>query len=57
MFKFHIAATTHDQSVFSFYRDNQPCDGFEQALARYRELVPQLNLAGWCTIICFKLHI
>lgn len=38
--------TTHDQSVFSFYRDNQPCDGFEQALARYRELVPQLNLAG-----------
>ncbi|KAJ1268992.1 hypothetical protein BS78_07G175900 [Paspalum vaginatum] len=38
--------TTHDQSVFSFYHDNQPCDGFEQALARYRELVPQLNLAG-----------
>ncbi|CAO2191909.1 unnamed protein product [Urochloa humidicola] len=38
--------TTHDQSVFSFYHDNQPCDGFEQALARYRELVPQLKLAG-----------
>ncbi|KAF8751012.1 hypothetical protein HU200_012309 [Digitaria exilis] len=38
--------TTHDQSVFSFYPDNQPCDGFEQALARYRELVPQLKLAG-----------
>ncbi|KAG2579570.1 E3 ubiquitin-protein ligase RGLG2-like [Panicum virgatum] len=38
--------TTHDQSVFSFHHDNQPCDGFEQALARYRELVPQLNLAG-----------
>ncbi|OEL37666.1 E3 ubiquitin-protein ligase RGLG2 [Dichanthelium oligosanthes] len=38
--------TTHDQSVFSFYHDNQPCDGFEEALARYREITPQLNLAG-----------
>lgn len=39
-------ATTHDQSVFSFYPDNRPCDGFEQALDRYREIVPQLCLAG-----------
>ncbi|KAL6644608.1 hypothetical protein ACP70R_016216 [Stipagrostis hirtigluma subsp. patula] len=39
-------ATTHDQKVFSFYPDNQPCDGFEQALGRYREIVPQLRLAG-----------
>uniref|UniRef100_A0ACD5ZMN6 Uncharacterized protein n=1 Tax=Avena sativa TaxID=4498 RepID=A0ACD5ZMN6_AVESA len=39
-------ATTHDQKVFSFYPDNQSCDGFEQALGRYREIVPQLRLAG-----------
>eukprot|EP00249_Psilotum_nudum_P001186 c13542_g1_i1 orf=493-1737(-) len=39
-------ATTHDQSVFSFYPDQQPCDGFEQALARYREMVSHIRLAG-----------
>ncbi|KAJ4747540.1 copine family protein [Rhynchospora pubera] len=39
-------ASTHDQEVFSFYADNRPCDGFEEALQRYRELVPNLRLAG-----------
>nr|DAD23818.1 TPA_asm: hypothetical protein HUJ06_025281 [Nelumbo nucifera] len=39
-------ASTHDQEVFSFYPDNRPCNGFEEALTRYRELVPQLHLAG-----------
>ncbi|CAL9050553.1 unnamed protein product [Musa banksii] len=39
-------ASTHDQEVFSFYPDNRPCNGFEEALERYRELVPNLRLAG-----------
>ncbi|XP_072999228.1 E3 ubiquitin-protein ligase RGLG2-like [Typha latifolia] len=39
-------ASTHDQDVFSFYPDERPCNGFAQALARYRELVPHLRLAG-----------
>lgn len=39
-------ASTHDQEVFSFYPDGRPCDGFEEALRRYRELVPNLRLAG-----------
>ncbi|ONK68388.1 uncharacterized protein A4U43_C05F10900 [Asparagus officinalis] len=39
-------ATTHDQEVFSFYPDNQPCNGFEEALQRYQEIVPDLHLAG-----------
>ncbi|XP_064981479.1 E3 ubiquitin-protein ligase RGLG2-like isoform X1 [Musa acuminata AAA Group] len=39
-------ATTHDQKVFSFFPDNRPCNGFEEALQRYREIVPQLRLAG-----------
>ncbi|KAL2521275.1 Copine (Calcium-dependent phospholipid-binding protein) family [Forsythia ovata] len=39
-------ATTHDQHVFSFYADHRPCNGFEEALARYREIVPYLKLAG-----------
>ncbi|KAK4759700.1 hypothetical protein SAY87_022831 [Trapa incisa] len=39
-------ATTHDRNVFSFCPDNRPCSGFEEVLARYRELVPQVNLAG-----------
>ncbi|KAF3329763.1 E3 ubiquitin-protein ligase RGLG2-like isoform X1 [Carex littledalei] len=39
-------ASTHDQEVFSFYADHRPCDGFEEALQRYRDLVPNLRLAG-----------
>ncbi|KAK8964626.1 E3 ubiquitin-protein ligase RGLG2 [Platanthera guangdongensis] len=39
-------ASTHDQEVFSFHPDGKPCDGFEEALGRYRELVPNLRLAG-----------
>ncbi|CAN6447259.1 unnamed protein product [Victoria cruziana] len=39
-------ARTHDQEVFSFYPDEKPCNGFEEVLERYRELVPQLRLAG-----------
>ncbi|KAK9098312.1 hypothetical protein Syun_025357 [Stephania yunnanensis] len=39
-------ASTHDQYVFSFYSDKRPCNGFEEALARYKEIVPQLRLSG-----------
>ncbi|KAL9226383.1 hypothetical protein vseg_002204 [Gypsophila vaccaria] len=39
-------ASTHDQDVFSFYDDDRCCQGFEEVLSRYRELVPQLRLAG-----------
>ncbi|KAK1427693.1 hypothetical protein QVD17_16385 [Tagetes erecta] len=39
-------ASTHDQEVFSFYPDDKFCDGFGDVLKRYRELVPQLRLAG-----------
>ncbi|KAI3847748.1 hypothetical protein MKW92_016456 [Papaver armeniacum] len=39
-------ASTHDKDVFSFYPDHRPCNGFEEALARYKELAPQLRLAG-----------
>uniref|UniRef100_A0A0D6QSE4 RING-type domain-containing protein n=1 Tax=Araucaria cunninghamii TaxID=56994 RepID=A0A0D6QSE4_ARACU len=39
-------ATTHDHSVFSFFPDFRPCHGFEEALARYKEIVPHLKLAG-----------
>lgn len=39
-------ASTHDQDVFSFYPDERPCNGFEDALSRYRELVPHVRLAG-----------
>lgn len=39
-------ASTHDQEVFSFYPDETFCEGFEDVLRRYRELVPQLRLAG-----------
>ncbi|KAL5188594.1 E3 ubiquitin-protein ligase RGLG3 [Glycine soja] len=39
-------ASTHDQNVFSFYPDECYCHGFEQVLARYREIVPHLKLAG-----------
>lgn len=39
-------STTHDKHVFSFYPDHRPCDGFEEALARYRAIVPYVRLAG-----------
>ncbi|XP_031250736.1 E3 ubiquitin-protein ligase RGLG2-like [Pistacia vera] len=39
-------ASTHDQEVFSFYPDEKFCNGFEEVLRRYRELVPGLRLAG-----------
>ncbi|PQQ19742.1 E3 ubiquitin-protein ligase RGLG1 isoform X1 [Prunus yedoensis var. nudiflora] len=39
-------ASTHDQSVFSFYPEGRYCHGFEEALARYREIVPLLKLSG-----------
>ncbi|PWA63398.1 von Willebrand factor, type A, Copine, Zinc finger, RING/FYVE/PHD-type [Artemisia annua] len=39
-------ASTHDQSVFSFYSDSSFCQGFEDVLRRYREIVPELRLSG-----------
>lgn len=39
-------ASTHDQEVFSFYSDERFCNGFEEVLRQYRELVPHLRLAG-----------
>ncbi|KAH0933724.1 E3 ubiquitin-protein ligase RGLG1 [Brassica rapa] len=39
-------ASTHDQDVFSFYPEGRSCNGFEQVLARYRDIVPHLKLAG-----------
>ncbi|KAA8548164.1 hypothetical protein F0562_004575 [Nyssa sinensis] len=39
-------ASTHDQDVFSFFPDERFCNGFEEVLSRYREIVPDLRLAG-----------
>ncbi|XP_068655636.1 E3 ubiquitin-protein ligase RGLG4-like [Aristolochia californica] len=39
-------STTHDDRVFSFNSDHRPCQGFEEVLACYREIVPKLKLAG-----------
>uniref|UniRef100_A0A5B7BLN3 RING-type domain-containing protein n=1 Tax=Davidia involucrata TaxID=16924 RepID=A0A5B7BLN3_DAVIN len=39
-------ATTHDQEVFSFHSDHSPCHGFEEVLACYRKIVPNLQLSG-----------
>ena len=46
---FYFVASTHDQHVFSFYPDHRPCHGFEEALARYKEIVPHLKLSGLMT--------
>lgn len=42
-----LAASTHDQNVFSFFPNDQPCNGFEEVLHRYKEIVPLLKLAGF----------
>ncbi|KAL9235008.1 hypothetical protein vseg_009811 [Gypsophila vaccaria] len=38
--------TTRDKYVFSFYPDHQPCNGFEEVLARYKEIIPYIKLSG-----------
>eukprot|EP01024_Parvocaulis_polyphysoides_P021604 TRINITY_DN20238_c0_g1_i1.p1 TRINITY_DN20238_c0_g1~~TRINITY_DN20238_c0_g1_i1.p1 ORF type:complete len:371 (+),score=61.56 TRINITY_DN20238_c0_g1_i1:221-1333(+) len=38
--------TTHDKNVFCFNEKNQPCDGLEGALRRYREITPYVQLSG-----------
>ncbi len=38
-------STTKDRSVFPFFPD-RPARGFEEVLARYKELVPRIVLAG-----------
>ncbi|KAG2304657.1 hypothetical protein Bca52824_033308 [Brassica carinata] len=39
-------ATTYDQDVFSFNSNDAFCSGFEEVLMCYRDIVPQLYLAG-----------
>ncbi|XWS10470.1 hypothetical protein CRYUN_Cryun39dG0082500 [Craigia yunnanensis] len=39
-------ATTHDTEVFSFHNDHSSCNGFEEVLACYKKIVPNLRLAG-----------
>ncbi|KAJ6430374.1 hypothetical protein OIU84_021721 [Salix udensis] len=39
-------ASTHDQDVFCFFPEERYCDGFEEVLTQYREIVPTLRLAG-----------
>lgn len=50
-----FAASTHDQDVFSFYHDDRICNGFEEVLHRYREIVPNLRLAGNCFFVSIHL--
>lgn len=38
--------TTHDRNVFSFRANQQPCNGFEDVLSCYKQIVPHLRLAG-----------
>ncbi|XP_022945488.1 E3 ubiquitin-protein ligase RGLG2-like [Cucurbita moschata] len=38
--------TTHDHDVFSFYDDDRPCNGFEEVLDGYRDIVTKLRFAG-----------
>ncbi|KAG6573680.1 E3 ubiquitin-protein ligase RGLG5, partial [Cucurbita argyrosperma subsp. sororia] len=38
--------TTHDHDVFSFYDDDRPCDGFEEVLHGYRDIVTKLRFTG-----------
>ncbi|XP_057419129.1 E3 ubiquitin-protein ligase RGLG3 isoform X2 [Lotus japonicus] len=39
-------ASTHDHNVFSFYNGDRFCQGFEEVLSRYRQIVPHLKLSG-----------
>jgi E3 ubiquitin-protein ligase RGLG len=39
-------SSTHDEDVFSFYPDERFCNGIDDVLSRYREIVPNIRLAG-----------
>ncbi|KAK9004022.1 hypothetical protein V6N11_001840 [Hibiscus sabdariffa] len=39
-------ASTHDRDVFSFYSDGRFCNGLQQVLSRYREIVSLVELSG-----------
>uniref|UniRef100_A0A1D1YC12 E3 ubiquitin-protein ligase RGLG1 n=2 Tax=Anthurium amnicola TaxID=1678845 RepID=A0A1D1YC12_9ARAE len=39
-------ASTHDRCVFSFFPDHRFCRGFEEVLARYREILSYIKLSG-----------
>lgn len=52
-----LAASTHDQEVFSFYSDERFCNGFEEVLGRYKELVPHLRLAGCSLPVCYVIFL
>ncbi|CAI8598897.1 unnamed protein product [Vicia faba] len=39
-------ASTHDKNVFSFFPGSRVCHGFEEVLARYRQIAPVLKLSG-----------
>jgi len=41
-----LSASTHDQDVFSFFSEERFCNGFEEVLTRYRQIIPSLKLAG-----------
>ncbi|RWW28835.1 hypothetical protein GW17_00006665 [Ensete ventricosum] len=55
-FLYDLAASTHDQDIFSFYPDERPCNGFSEALERYKELVPHLRLAGTSAAVNYFWH-
>jgi hypothetical protein len=52
-----FAASTHDTDVFSFYPDERFCNGFEEVLTRYKDIVPNLRLAGAASIHSSDLYI
>ncbi|CAI7733539.1 unnamed protein product [Closterium sp. NIES-54] len=38
--------STHDKAVFAFNEGQRPCNGFEEALQRYRAITPLVQLSG-----------
>lgn len=50
-YDFPLSASTHDQDVFSFHSDESFCNGFEEVLSKYREIVPRLRLAGVALVL------
>lgn len=41
-----LAVSTHDSKVFSWSPNDQPCNGFDDVLQRYRTIAPLVQLAG-----------
>jgi hypothetical protein len=52
-----VCTVDHCSGVFQFFPDARPCRGLEEALARYREITPSVQLSGNSSFLYFRTRV